>query len=547
MVDVKLSYLQTNLRKIYKNISFDKNILIAAVYILFAFVQAISIWRSDIFFNLNTFILYGLAYYFYYQKRQNLKFSNYRPAQILGALLIILIPFKLLTLYTVDIYGFWAVAPPVMILGLVLLADGFHGIKQFWRLLFGVIFISGLFLRIQWLLERYVNLNIISAKISTYFLWIIGFNAISEGTIVYVNGGAVDIRTPCTVFPMLFACIELFVLVWLFFPKIRPNPFLALIVAFLITFPLSIVRLAIMAVVVNNPSSFNYWHGTGGSNTFMSASLIGFASFILISGSTESTVDTFAIAEVTRKNRYCWLTTLSTTVCIILLAVTIFLPQAGARRFASYQFPASIDLPGWTLLHSEPLSTTEIARAINDSGEDDQSTFTVEEVKQYQENQNQANTILSGKRYFYQKNPTELVSILRYVVNANGEFPGIRNPKFSEFDVDAVKQKSNIYSNGQDKFLLFTDNATTHLISCITPRGKSVINQNSLILSDRIRHTLLNPISLYGWLKGERILWDRRCLWIHLASPVNSPHTDNSLENAWQQLLQYWKSNFPAF
>jgi cyanoexosortase A len=547
MVDVKLNYLQTTLKKVHGNVLLNKRLLIASVYILFAFVQAIIIWRSDIFFNLNTFILYGLAYYFYYQKRQNLRFSNYWPAQIVGALLIILIPFKLLTLYTVDIYGFWAVAPPVMILGLVLLADGFHGIKQFWRLLFGIIFISGLFLRIQWLLERHVNLNIISAKISTYFLWIIGFNAISEGTIVYVNGGAVDIRTPCTAFPMLFACIELFVLVWLFFPKIRPNPFLALIVAFLITFPLSIVRLAIMAVVVNNPSSFNYWHGTGGSNIFMSASLIGFASFILISGSTESTIDAFPITEVKKKNRYCRLTTLSSIVCIALLTATIFLPQGGARKFASYQLPTLIDLSGWELSHSKSLSPTEIAIAMNDSGEDNQSSFTVEEVRQYQENQNQANTVLAARRYSYRNNLMELVSTLRYVVNANGEFPGIRNPKFAEFDVDAVKQKSNMYSNGQDKFLLFTDKATTHLISCITPRGKSVINQNSLILSDRIRNTLLNPLNLYGWLKGERLLWDRRCLWIHLASPVDSPHIDNQLENAWQQLLKYWKSNFPSF
>lgn len=547
MVDVKLSHLQANLKKIYGHASFDKSVLILAVYILFAFVQAIITWRSDIFFNLNTFILYGLAYYFYYQKRQNLKFSNYWPAQLVGAVLIILISFKLLTLYAIDVYGFWAVAPPIMILGLVLLADSFHGIKQFWRLLFGIIFISGLFLRIQWLLERHVNLNIISAKISTYFLWVIGFNAISEGTIVYVNGGAVDIRTPCTVFPMLFACIELFVLVWLFFPKAIPNTFLTLIVAFLITFPLSIVRLAIMALVVNNPSSFNYWHGTGGSNIFMSASLIGFAGFILISGSIESTVDALPLAEITRKNRYCWLTTLSAIVCIVLLTVTIFIPEGGARKFASYQLPTSIDLLGWKLSHSELLSPAEISIAINDSGEDNQSSFTVEEVRQYQENQNQANTVLAARRYSYQNNLTELVSTLRYVVNANGEFPGIRNPNFSNFDVNAVKQKSNAHSNGQDEFLLFTDNATTHLISCITPRGKSVINQNSLILSDRIRHTLLNPLSLYGWLKGERLLWDRRCLWIHLASPVNSPHTDNSLENAWQQLLQYWKSNFPAF
>jgi hypothetical protein len=198
----------------------DKRLLIFLIFCLFVIAQALSYLRSNIDISLTLFIFYFVAIYYYYQKQATLKFSNNLLAQILGLILCGLVLVKLLTLTNVDVQAFWAVAPPVMLLGLVLLADGFHGIRQFWRSLFGVVFICGLFTRIQWFVEKFISLNAISAKISAYFLWIIGFDAVSEGSLVLVNGGIIDIYAGCTAFPLFFSSLELLIIIWLFFQNI---------------------------------------------------------------------------------------------------------------------------------------------------------------------------------------------------------------------------------------------------------------------------------------------------------------------------------------
>ena len=274
----------------------------------------------------------------------------------------------------------------MVMLGLILLADGFHGIKQFWRLLFGIVFISGLFTRIQWLIQNYASLNVISAKFSAYLLWMIGFEAVTDGTIIYVNDGAVDIYTGCTAFSMLFACVELLVILWLFFPKAVPNLFMALIVAFGITFSLSIVRLAIMSLVVNNPIDFDYWHGTDGSDIFMAASLIGFGAYLLINASDEFIVEGSSPPSInSRINHPSWFVTLATTVSLLLFLLIILLPQGGAKTFAGSPLPQNIDLAGWELKQSAPLSLAEMSLGMpsKEEGEPVESDVTAQDLLAY--------------------------------------------------------------------------------------------------------------------------------------------------------------------
>lgn len=546
MLPSKYTDFQTHLSKIQADIYLDKRRLIAVTYLLFVAAQGIVTLRSDMGFNLNAYILYGLAFYFYYQKQDSLKFTDNITAQVLGALLLLLPAFKLFTLYRVDSPGFWAIAPPMASLGLILLADGFHGIKQFWRLLFGIIFISGVFTRIQWLLQNYANLNVLSAKFSAYFLWMIGFEAATEGTIVYVNDGAIDIFTGCTVFPMLFACVELLVIVWLFFPKTVPNIFTALIVAFVITFPLSIIRLGIMALVVNNPVDFNYWHGTQGSNIFMSVSLITFGLFILINSPDDFGIKSNVWADTLDNRRPTWLVSLVTVTSTLIFIVLILLPQGGSQNFSSYQLPQTINLEGWTLQTSNPLSLAEMSIAVEteDSENDEVVNLTAKELLTYQQAQTNVNTLMAGQRYLYQDNNSVLTTTLRYVVNANGGFPGIRSSEFAEFDIDAFRQQTETPLH-HDEFLIFSDDSKLHLISCITPKGKSVTNPRSMILSDRIRHTLSNPLNIYQWLLGNRLIWDRRCVWVHLSHPSNRPNAQAQLEQAWRQLLEYFRVHYP--
>ena len=151
---------------------------------------------------------------------------------------------------------------------------------------------------------------------------------------------------------------------------------------------------------------------------------------------------------------------------------------------------------------------------------------------------------MAGQRYLYQDNNSVLTTTLRYVVNANGDFPGIRSSEFAEFDIDAFRQQTETPLH-HDEFLIFSDDSKLNLISCITPKGKSVTNPRSMILSDRIRHTLSNPLNIYQWLLGNRLIWDRRCVWVHLSHPSNGPNAQAQLEQAWRQLLEYFRVHYP--
>jgi cyanosortase A-associated protein len=242
-----------------------------------------------------------------------------------------------------------------------------------------------------------------------------------------------------------------------------------------------------------------------------------------------------------------WFSSLVTLICIVLLTSIILLPEGGVRKFSSYQFPSVIDLPGWQLEKSEPLSLAEIGQSMTNPEAENETPLTEQEVLVYQNNQKQTNTILAGQRYFYHQLNTVVVATLKYVVNADGSFPGSRNKNFSEFDLTAFSKQRDQSLKKQDQFLLFTGDSTTHLLSCITPRGNSVVNSTALILSDRIRHTLLNPLSLYHWVRGEKLMWDRRCLWIHLKAEGQSPQTESQWQSIWELLLYYWRINFPVF
>ncbi|MGA1621842.1 MAG: hypothetical protein ACO36E_03830, partial [Synechocystis sp.] len=373
--------------------------------------------------------------------------------------------------------------------------------------------------------------------------------AATEGTLVYVNDGVIDVYADCTVFPMLFTCVELLIIVWLFFSRTVPNistVLTTLIVAFLITFPLSIIRLGIIALVVNNPVDFNYWHGTQVSNIFMSISLITLGLFVLINSPDDFGMKFNVRADTLHNRRPTWLVSLVTVTSTLIFIVIILLPQGGSQRFSSYQLPQTINLEGWTLQTSNPLSLAEMSIAVEteESENDEVVNLTAKELLTYQQAQTNVNTLMAGQRYLYQDNNSVLTTTLRYVVNANGDFPGIRSSEFAEFDIDAFRQQTETPLH-HDKFLIFSDDSKLHLISCITPKGKSVTNPRSMILSDRIRHTLSNPLNIYQWLLGNRLIWDRRCVWVHLAHPSNRPNAQAQLEQAWRQLLEYFRAHYP--
>ncbi|MBJ7901510.1 MAG: hypothetical protein GC158_16690 [Cyanobacteria bacterium RI_101] len=527
------------------NFLFDKSVLTALVLTLFASVQSLSLWRSrgDVAQLTMTLILYGSALYFYYQRRRQLRFPRQLVAQTLGGILLGLMVFKLLTLYRADVTAFWGFAPALAIVGLILVAAGFYGVKQFWRLLVILFLFAGILTRIYWFIEGNASLTVLSAKISSLALWYVGFESSTQGQLVYVNGGAIDIYNGCTAFPLFFTCIELLLILYFFYPSSRNSGeiFLYVAFAFVLTFILSIIRLCIMALVVNDAPKFEYWHGTAGSNLFMTLSLIGCGLFALMRMSEPSSAPSLSLEKPLQPSAPReWIVKGYLSLIAVALILLILWPDGAARRIAAYQFPETINLSGWRLERSQPVSTEAMGFFLETQGEE---KITPERIQEEQDQQQEPNILMAAQRYFYQQNQISLESVLTYVINSDATLPHFNHPDFLEkaYQEQLAKAKANT------PYLMVTGKEKTHLTSCLTSGGESIVTNYDFLRVSRIRNTLFNPPYFIDWLRGKRLMWDRRCLWVHLAAPSSSPDVEEHLLSAWKDLRDYWRRSFPPF
>jgi cyanosortase A-associated protein len=308
-----------------------------------------------------------------------------------------------------------------------------------------------------------------------------------------------------------------------------------------------------MAVVVNNASAFAFWHGTDGSNIFMSINLLTLITIVIIRSPSDFAINNLDTLNTQLKEanapKKSFLIILIAFIATLLLGYVIFWPYGGALKIAKYQFPEQINLNNWHLQFSQQMTLKEIDEFVVNKYEINQDKImTKEQLLQYQIKQVNENTIMDAKRFFYKNiaDNFDLNSSFFYIINANGKFPGLTNSNFSEFDPEVFQKalKNNVASEG---YIHFSDNNKDYLVSCISPTGKSFIDSTSFILASRIRQTLLNPAYFYQWLIGQRLMWDRRCVWVQLSIESQTENSVNHLESAWQELLAYWQRNFPAF
>ena len=420
----------SNLNELSKKLA-DKRIILGIVFCLLAIVHFFSLWRSAQPFENSLILLmfYGAAIYFYYNDQQKLKFSNHLFPQLAGGITACLIAVKITSLYQNEVKVAWALIAPLMVLSLVLLADGFRGIKTYWRVLFGITWISSISPAAEELLSKSTFLNAFSAQFSSFFLWYLGFNSRVESSFIYVNGGVVDVYAGCTALPFLILFVNLLVVLWLFYPSLIQGIRFYLIASLAISFPLSIIRIGIMALVVNDKSAFAYWHGTSGSNLFMIIALACFWGVIFWKDSrnpTDIQDDQIKKDLPYKKPPFSWGFTIFSIGLILIFSYGLLSPDGGANKVAEYQFPASLNLSGWNLVNSESLTPEEvnISTAAMEARKEKDSPLSTEELLAIREAQKGNNIVMDGRRYFYNNENGDLTVTLRYVINTFGNVGG---------------------------------------------------------------------------------------------------------------------------
>lgn len=214
-----------------------------------------------------------------WQRRQQLQWHSDGIASAIGLLLMGMTLIKSLSLFWVEA-SFLRLLPGLIAVSLGLLAAGWR-LQQFWRellLVLPLILPKGLLLQG---LETAIGLPIrtLTAQFSSFMLHYLGFNVLRQGTVIELPNGAVDVLFGCTSIPALILLLQLAILFIAFFP-IAPAQYIRVLMASAsIAVVVSSSRIALLAIVAADKSSFSYWHGAQGSQIFSTIAIVLFGEF----------------------------------------------------------------------------------------------------------------------------------------------------------------------------------------------------------------------------------------------------------------------------
>jgi cyanoexosortase A len=309
-------------------------------------------WRveqnlNDSFFQL---LLYASVIFHIYERRNKLVFASQFPANLIGCLLIV-IPYISANFVVKEISVSWYFLPLVSATGLALLASGFPGIKQFKREL-AVIGIFPLIFVFVKLLTMLISIQALSAQITSFVLWYLGFDSTIAGTIIYVNGGAIDVLLPCTGMSLLIMLLKFSFVLAILFPALLKNIYLPFILSVVFSLVFSISRLMIMALVVKDKPAFEYWHGSQGGDIFTVLTFLAFGGVILFLSPNNQTPSSLTTAPPQQSQPVSWIMVVTGISLVIILLNFLVNPQAGLSTTSVYRFPSEIPLPGWQFVAS---------------------------------------------------------------------------------------------------------------------------------------------------------------------------------------------------
>lgn len=167
-----------------------------------------------------------------------------------------------------------------------MLASGFKGLKQYRGELLALLFLAAPKL----IPPSFIDLSLLTAKFSTVILWYGGLTVVRNGVQINLPSDGVIVNYPCSGTEQIFQLVGLAILALLMFPMKKWQKILAPIVAALIAFIVNGMRVALMAILVDqgHKSVFEYWHMGDGSMLFSLVSVLLFGCFCMFLLSKDS-------------------------------------------------------------------------------------------------------------------------------------------------------------------------------------------------------------------------------------------------------------------
>jgi len=218
------------------------------------------------------FLFWIVVFFLLWEKREELSFEADRLSSFLGISLISLTLYKSLHLFPEDY--FLRIAPFISLLGWGLLASGIKGLRQYRRELFLL-----LFLAIPWEFIYIFDVSQLTARFSTFVLWLLGFEVARQGVWIILPTGSVEVYNGCS---GVLTILQLLGLSWIVLTLIPTDCKAKLslpIASIFLGFIVNGIRIALMAILVamSNLEGFHYWHTGTGSLIFSAISVSIFA------------------------------------------------------------------------------------------------------------------------------------------------------------------------------------------------------------------------------------------------------------------------------
>jgi cyanosortase A-associated protein len=191
-------------------------------------------------------------------------------------------------------------------------------------------------------------------------------------------------------------------------------------------------------------------------------------------------------------------------------------PLQPRPTVAAFSFPAIVPLTGWQQLGSSPLPIPTYEKLIP----------------------------IASKVYQYRQDGRVLEIEMRYLTATKGDIPQFLHWYKSIEQTPAAKIERQ---PGIGYHLFFVHQNKAYLSSCIHPQGESTVDGKQYLKTKLLSSG--NPRQLWGWLVGQKTLFDQRCLWSHLSLPLTEPSqpekTHQILKEVWLPWADWWQKNFP--
>jgi cyanoexosortase A len=224
-------------------------------------------------------VFWGAIAHLIWKRRDRLNWQSDPISTAIGAIAIYWLLAMSVSAHNQEPLFLW-VYSPVAFLGLGLIASGFKGLWQYWRefiiTLMIVIPEEWYTSSLMFATERALNVNLVTGKLAAFAFWYLGFNVQSQGAVIVLPNGGVQVETHCTGLVFVFLLLRLCVLLALLFPGFWFRKGLLFLGTGLLAYLLGAARVMLLALVVHDQQAFDYWHGDAGGQIFSTISILVF-------------------------------------------------------------------------------------------------------------------------------------------------------------------------------------------------------------------------------------------------------------------------------